>query len=134
MANSSITKDKFFNIQNNPNLDAADTGVDPKTGRYLTKEERIKVFKKRKINASSVFNRSSAIVKSDQKDQTKGALIKIVGSVTAIQLAVQKLTNYTNKSTETEAQNAKDDLREDKRADETDTLKEKEGKLEGLGG
>tara|TARA_Y100000992_G_scaffold302622_1_gene277746 strand:+ start:4666 stop:6054 length:1389 start_codon:yes stop_codon:yes gene_type:complete len=134
VANSSITKDKFFNIQDNPNLDAADTGVDSKTGQYLSKQERIKLFKKRRLNANKVFNRSSAIVKSDQKkDQSRGVLVKIVGSVAAVQLAVQKLTNFTKKSTETDAQNAKDDLREDKRADETDTLKEKEGKLEGIG-
>lgn len=48
----------------NPNVDAADTGVDPSTGRYLTKKERIAVFKKRKIKAGSVFNRkSSGLVK-----------------------------------------------------------------------
>ena len=43
----------------NPNLDAADTGVDPSTGRYLTKKERIGIFKRRKINASRVFGRKS---------------------------------------------------------------------------
>ena len=43
----------------NPNVDAADTGVDPSTGRYLTKKERIGIFKRRKINASRVFGRKS---------------------------------------------------------------------------
>ena len=39
----------------NPNVDAADTGVDPSTGRYLTKTERIAIFNRRKIKASNVF-------------------------------------------------------------------------------
>ena len=48
----------------NPNLDAADTGVDPSTGRYLTKKERIGIFKRRKIKASNVFGKkSSALAK-----------------------------------------------------------------------
>ena len=41
----------------NPNVDAADTGVDPSTGRYLTKTERIAIFKRRKIKAGNVFGR-----------------------------------------------------------------------------
>ena len=69
MANSNISKDSFFNIGGNPNLDAADTGVDPSTGRILTKKERKEIFKKRKISASGVFGRKSgseALVKRNQ--------------------------------------------------------------------
>ena len=40
-------KDSFFNLGNNPNLDAADTGIDPATGRILTPAERKKIFKSR---------------------------------------------------------------------------------------
>ena len=75
----------------NPNLDAADTGVDPSTGRYLTKKERIGIFKRRKIRTSSVFGKKSsalakvgnirgplakfgAIVKSDKNIIKKGEL------------------------------------------------------------
>ena len=48
----------------NPNVDAADTGVDPSTGRYLTKKERIGIFKRRKIKAGNVFGKkSSALAK-----------------------------------------------------------------------
>ena len=62
---SNISKDQFFNLQSNPNLDAADTGVDPKTGKILSKKERIAIFKKRKINSGKVFGKkSSAIVKA----------------------------------------------------------------------
>ena len=39
--------DQFFNIGNNPNLDAADTGIDPATGKILTCAERKKIFKSR---------------------------------------------------------------------------------------
>ena len=39
--------DQFFNIGNNPNLDAADTGIDPATGQILTSAERKKIFKSR---------------------------------------------------------------------------------------
>ena len=39
--------DQFFNVGNNPNLDAADTGIDPATGRILTPTERKKIFKSR---------------------------------------------------------------------------------------
>tara|TARA_B100000424_G_scaffold269727_1_gene267308 strand:+ start:1673 stop:3241 length:1569 start_codon:yes stop_codon:yes gene_type:complete len=60
VANSNISKDSFFNIGGNPNLDAADTGVDPSTGRILTKKERKEIFKKRKISASGVFGRKSS--------------------------------------------------------------------------
>jgi len=47
------------NMLSNPNLDAADTGVDPSTGKLLSKKERVGLFKKRKINAGKVFGRTS---------------------------------------------------------------------------
>jgi len=47
------------NMLSNPNLDAADTGVDPSTGKLLSKKERVGVFKKRKINAGKVFGKTS---------------------------------------------------------------------------
>jgi len=131
VAKPSISKDKLFNIQSNPNLDAADTGVNPSTGGYLTKQERIAIFRKRKINADKVFNTTSA---TDQKiERNRKAIIKIGLSVTSIQLAVKKLTDYVNNQTQTDANQAKEDLKEDKRNDETANLEEKEGKLEGLG-
>lgn len=53
------------NMLSNPNLDAADTGVDPSTGRLLSKKERVGLFKKRKINAGKVFG------KKDSKTNSK---------------------------------------------------------------
>ena len=59
---SNISQDKFFNIQSNPNLDAADTGVDS-SGKILSKEERKAIFRRRRINPKKVFGGSGAIVK-----------------------------------------------------------------------
>ena len=78
MAKSSISKDSFFNVSGNPNLDAADTGVDPSTGRILTKKERIAIFKKRKINANKVFG------KTDPKLSKVGKITKPLAKFGAI--------------------------------------------------
>ena len=86
MAKSNISKDSFFNITGNPNLDAADTGVDPSTGRVLSKKERKKIFKQRKINASSVFGR-----KGDSKLVRRGEIVPIVSGLIAGGMA-EKLT------------------------------------------
>ena len=65
----------------NPNLDAADTGVDPSTGRYLTKKERVGIFKRRRIKASNIFGRTSpnlAKVGKIGKPLAKfGAIVKV---------------------------------------------------------
>ena len=60
---SKVSKDKLFNLQSNPNLDAADTGVDPSTGRYLSNRERIAIFKKRKIDVKRVFGKRTDLSK-----------------------------------------------------------------------
>ena len=54
----------------NPNLDAADTGVDPKSGRYLSNRERIIIFKRRKIDSKKIFGRKSNFAKF-------GAIMKV---------------------------------------------------------
>ncbi len=41
--------DQFFNLGNNPNLDAADTGIDPTTGKILSNEQRKSIFRNRSI-------------------------------------------------------------------------------------
>jgi len=45
--------DQFFNVGNNPNLDAADTGIDPVTGKILTNQERKQIFARRSILGKS---------------------------------------------------------------------------------
>ena len=120
---SNISKDAFFNVSSNPNLDAADTGVDPSTGRLLSKKERIAIFKNRKINASKVFGRkknlvpnivpnaqpqdskipsSSAIVKSDvssdqTKDKTKSDDSGLAKTVENIQKSLSTLQDTVKK-------------------------------------
>ena len=86
MAKSNISKDSFFNIAGNPNLDAADTGVDPTTGRILSKKERKEIFKKRKISASSVFGR-----KNDSEFVKKNEIVPIVSGLITGGMA-EKLT------------------------------------------
>ena len=86
MAKSNISKDSFFNIAGNPNLDAADTGVDPTTGRILSKKERKEIFKKRKISVSSVFGR-----KNDSEFVKKNEIVPIVSGLITGGMA-EKLT------------------------------------------
>ena len=65
-------KDSFFNLGNNPNLDSADTGIDPATGRVLTNEERRKIFARRSILSKQ--NRQ-AIAKNTKMSFGGGALV-----------------------------------------------------------
>ena len=55
MDKTPLKPESFFNVTTNPNLDAADTGIDPVTGKYLSKKERIAIFRNRKIKAGKVF-------------------------------------------------------------------------------
>ena len=64
--------DQFFNIGNNPNLDAADTGIDPATGRILTPAERKKIFKSRILSQQ---NRQKIAKKSKMGFWWGGALV-----------------------------------------------------------
>ena len=93
-------KDSFFNIGNNPSLDAADTGVDPSTGKILSNEERKKVFKSRssilsKQNRQAIartskmnFGGGGALVLSNRGDVGQrvqadaGALVAPVNTLT----------------------------------------------------
>ena len=72
----------------NPNLDAADTGVDPSTGKYLTKKERIGIFKRRKIKTSSVFGKKNLV-----KSGRGGALKKLplIGAVVGAAFQISRL-------------------------------------------
>ena len=129
---SNISKDQFFNIQSNPNLDAADTGVDPSTGRILSKKERIAIFRRRKINAKKVFGRSGSIVKVNQQ-KPNNIMNALVASVANIQQTVQKITGFITTDTENEGQERRESLRAEKIENEKDRRKRKEGLLEGVG-
>ena len=147
----------------NPNVDAADTGVDPSTGRYLTKKERVAVFKKRKIKAGSVFNRkSSSLVKvsgikggplakyspSEGAGNTGTGDNKLISKLTVqvqnnskkitllkniVKLNIEKVTKVLNSNVEQEKKQQKEDLRQQKIDDDSDRKKKKEGLLERVG-
>jgi len=145
----------------NPNMDAADTGVDPSTGRYLTKKERIAVFKKRKIKAGSVFNRkSSGLVKvsgikggplakySPSEGAGNTGDNKLISKLTVqvqnnskkitllkniVKLNIDKVTKVLNGNVEQEKKQQKEDLRQQKIDDDSDRKKKKEGLLERVG-
>ena len=72
-----------------PKLNPEFTGVNPKTGEYLSPDERKQVFKlrKRKLDPSKVFDKS-AIVKVDKPQANMDSVMK---SIANIQETLQKL-------------------------------------------
>ena len=128
---SNISQDKFLNIQSNPNLDAADTGVDS-SGKILSKEERKAIFRRRRINPKKVFGGSGAIVKVN-KSPSKTPMGALIKSVSNVQNTIQRITNFIA----TDAEKEKEQQRQDQRAqfvqDDKDRKKKKEGLLEGIG-
>ena len=84
----------------NPNLDAADTGVDPSTGRYLSNRERIAIFKKRKIDVKRVFgkrtdlSRFGAIVKAPKPMGVEDRIADIEKTLITIGDNFKRLQNF----------------------------------------
>ena len=111
-----------------PKLNPEFTGVNPKTGEYLSPDERKQVFKlrKRKLDPSKVFDKS-AMVKVDKPQANMDSVMK---SIINIQETLQKLTNFIV----TEAEEKKKDTRRENRqlllAGEKEERKKKEGLLE----
>ena len=111
-----------------PKLNPEFTGVNPKTGEYLSPDERKQVFKlrKRKLDPSKVFDKS-AIVKVDKPQANMDSVMK---TIVNIQETLQKLTNFIV----TEAEEKKKDTRRENRqlllAGEKEERKKKEGLLE----
>ena len=75
-----------------PKLNPEFTGVNPKTGEYLSPDERKQVFKlrKRKLDPSKVFDKS-AIVKVDKPQANMESVMK---SIANIQETLQKISNF----------------------------------------
>ena len=75
-----------------PKLNPEFSGVNPKTGEYLSPEERKQVFKlrKRKLDPSKVFDKS-AIVKVDKPQANMDSVMK---SIANIQETLQKISNF----------------------------------------
>ena len=67
--------DQFFNIGNNPNLDAADTGIDPATGKILTPAERKKIFKSRILSQQN----RQAIARTSKMNFGGGGALVLAG-------------------------------------------------------
>ena len=111
-------------------MDAADTGVDPSTGEILSNQERKAIFKKRKINASKVFGRSSAIVKFDNKDKKNNP---IINSITNIRESLGKLSNFIVDEAKEKKRALGRSLRLFRLRRERRKRQNKEGLLEGVG-
>ncbi len=67
--------DSFFNLGNNPNLDAADTGIDPATGKILTTAERKKIFKSRILSKQN----RQAIARTSKMNFGGGGALVLAG-------------------------------------------------------
>ena len=111
-----------------PKLNPEFSGVNPKTGEYLSPEERKQVFKlrKRKLDPSKVFDKS-AIVKVDKPQANMDSVMK---SIANIQETLQKLQTIII----TDAEQKKEDQKKQNRklliAGEEEKRKKKEGLLE----
>ena len=124
------SNEPLFNIGDNPNLDAADTGVDPTTGEILTNEERKKLFKRRRINAAKLFGRSNAIVKVDKKDKKDNP---IANSISNIQGSLAKLSNFIVDQAKEKKKAVGRSIRLFNLRRERKKRQQKEGLLEGVG-
>ena len=111
-----------------PKLNPEFSGVNPKTGEYLSPDERKQVFKlrKRKLDPSKVFDKS-AIVKVDKPQANMDSIVQ---SITRIQETLNKISNFIF----TEAEEKKKETTKENRqlllAGEKEERKKKEGLLE----
>ena len=111
-----------------PKLNPEFTGVNPKTGEYLSPDERKQVFKlrKRKLDPSKVFDKS-AIVKVDKPQANMDSIMK---SIANIQETLQKLQTIIVTDAEQKKEDQKKQNRKLLMAGEKEKRKEKEGLLE----
>ena len=111
-----------------PKLNPEFSGVNPKTGEYLSPEERKQVFKlrKRKLDPSKVFDKS-AIVKVDKPQANMDSVMK---SIANIQETLQKLQTIIVTDAEQKKEDQKKQNRKLLMAGEKEKRKEKEGLLE----
>ena len=111
-----------------PKLNPEFSGVNPKTGEYLSPEERKQVFKlrKRKLDPSKVFDKS-AIVKVDKPQANMDSVMK---SIANIQETLQKLQTIIITDAEQKKEDQKKQNRKLLMAGEEEKRKKKEGLLE----
>ena len=111
-----------------PKLNPEFTGVNPKTGEYLSPDERKQVFKlrKRKLDPSKVFDKS-AIVKVDKPQANMESVMK---SIINIQETLQKISNFIITDAEEKKKETSKENRQLLLAGEKEERKKKEGLLE----
>ena len=111
-----------------PKLNPEFTGVNPKTGEYLSPDERKQVFKlrKRKLDPSKVFDKS-AIVKVDKPQANMDSVMK---SIANIQETLQKLQTIIVTDAEEKKKETTKENRQLLLAGEREKRKKKEGLLE----
>ena len=111
-----------------PKLNPEFTGVNPKTGEYLSPDERKQVFKlrKRKLDPSKVFDKS-AIVKVDKPQANMDSVMK---SIANIQETLQKLQTVIVTDAEEKKKDATKKNRQLLLEGEREKRKKKEGLLE----
>lgn len=111
-----------------PKLNPEFSGVNPKTGEYLSPDERKQVFKlrKRKLDPSKVFDKS-AIVKVDKPQANMDSVMK---SIANIQETLQKLQTIIITDAEQKKEDQKKQNRKLLMAGEEEKRKKKEGLLE----
>ena len=111
-----------------PKLNPEFSGVNPKTGEYLSPEERKQVFKlrKRKLDPSKVFDKS-AIVKVDKPQANMDSVMK---SIANIQETLQKLQTIIVTDAEQKKEDQKKQNRKLLMAGEKEKREEKESLLE----
>ena len=111
-----------------PKLNPEFTGVNPKTGEYLSPDERKQVFKlrKRKLDPSKVFDKS-AIVKVDKPQANMESVMK---SIANIQETLQKLQSVILTDAEEKKKDSTKKNRQLLLEGEREKRKKKEGLLE----
>ena len=134
----------------NPNLDAADTGVDPVTGKYLSKKERIAIFRNRKIKAGKVFGAPSGqsvntspvtpkpiipnVAPPEQSEDTSPETGKkgspILNSLNSVREKVLNISSFLADQAKSNAKKAKERVRNFQLKKEEDKKKQEEEGLE----
>ena len=129
MDKTSLKPESFFNVTTNPNLDAADTGIDPVTGKYLSKKERIAIFRNRKIKAGKVFG-APPEQSEDTSPETGKKGSPILNSLNSVREKVLNISSFLADQAKSNAKKAKERVRNFQLKKEEDKKKQEEEGLE----
>ena len=129
MDKTPLKPESFFNVTTNPNLDAADTGIDPVTGKYLSKKERIAIFRNRKIKAGKVFG-APPEQSEDTSPETGKKGSPILNSLNSVREKVLNISSFLADQAKSNAKKAKERVRNFQLKKEEDKKKQEEEGLE----